>query len=174
MFPEQVIVMSSSWTLAVQQFLDRFMRRDNRLGPIVAIDNFLEAAIYGKVDTRPQLLADKEAKLTALETILRNNVSSRACNFILIFCKDVSSAHCVQNFLRNKSGMEIEAISEDLDGLEINRRMAKIRAKEGMEVNPTPVILSDRAVVYLGPIHHCRTIVHFDLPDYSKGAFAHR
>ena len=48
-FPEQVVVMSSSWTVPVQQFLETFMRQDNRLGPVVAIAHFLEAAIYGNI-----------------------------------------------------------------------------------------------------------------------------
>ena len=177
LFSNQVVVMASSWTTAVHQFFDKFMRDENQVGPVIAMDNFLEAAIYGNVDTRVQFLRTRKDKLIALETLLESKIkgSAGASNFVMVLCKDANSAQDIHKFLRDKSGIDTDIVSEDMEGLEISRRIDKFHAREGAEVNPRPLILSDRALMFLNtPIHSCKEIVHFDLPDHSKAAFAER
>lgn len=168
----QVIVMATAWTAAVEQFFRKFMWAPDgeQIGPVIAFSNFLEAAIYGQVDTRPHALKTGKDKLLALESILKANQSVR----ILVLCKDASSARSVEEYLRKESKIETYTIAEDMEGRIIDSLMEKIRANEGQASSPRPVILSDRAFVHIEPIDTCLQMVHFDFPDHSKTVFAQR
>ena len=64
--PYQIVVSSSEWNVALEQYVELFMKRKNMVGPFIVLANCLEALIYSKLEFQTHFMESTTSKLEAL------------------------------------------------------------------------------------------------------------
>ena len=64
--PIQIVISSYEWNVALEQYVELFMKRKDVVGPFMVLANCLEALIYSKLKFQTHFMESPIAKLEAM------------------------------------------------------------------------------------------------------------
>ena len=85
--PNQIVISSSEWNKALEQYVELFMKRKDVVGPFIVLANCLEALIYSKLRFQTHFMESTASKLETLFGMFRG----RSGKAILIPNKRIES-----------------------------------------------------------------------------------
>ena len=95
--PIQIVISSYEWNVALEQYVELFMKRKDVVGPFMVLANCLEALIYSKLKFQTHFMESTDSKLEALSAMFKGR-SGKELHYIRIKPKPTKKCSIFRNY----------------------------------------------------------------------------